>query len=106
MEVYAKDLQLGDVLQVISGSAASTSEGVIIDMRTVFLPVNDCILLWTPSMNLVVDNVVSSCNTEGWNDVPRIAKPLAAYFANNFYDQVYDKNSATRRTLRFFGYKC
>ena len=84
MEVYAKDLELGDVVQVTSGSALSTSEGVIIGMRTVFLPVKDCILLWTPSMNLVVDNVVSSCHTEAWSDVPRIAKPLAAYFANNF----------------------
>lgn len=82
VEVYAKDLKLGDIVLITDGH--EHREGAITALQTVFIPQKDCILLWTPSMNIVVDGVVSSCYTRGWRAVPKFAHPLAAQFAMNF----------------------
>ena len=83
VEVYARELEVGDVVLHSDGWEHSR-EGVITEIHTVFLSKKECILLWTPSMSIVVDGVASTCYTKGLKAVPKFALPGMALFAKNF----------------------
>ena len=82
MEVYAKDLEVGDVM-LVCGDAAALTKGIISIIEQVSIMDKDCILMWTPSMNIVVDSVASSCRTRGFApDYHRwLQNPVLAYIS-------------------------
>lgn len=106
MEVYAEELQLDDSVLVKLGNIYVESQ--LTHIASKFMCLKEMMIVWTPSMNIVVNNVVSSCNTA--SSAFLRGKPLLKYLVTKTIlsmpdSAIYDSSSMIRRGLRSCGFQ-
>lgn len=113
-EVLAENMHRGDTMMIYNHQTEDFTEGTVENVEVDKIRRSELMLVWTESMTIVVDNIVSSCHTEDWMPWAQyfVSSALSSEFlqylglSNYIEAQTKTENTPVRKFLQICGYNC